>query len=121
MTAPATTPTEELFMEVLAARYRLGEKIWPFSSKAAIYRAAAVLRDRGWITIDAGQTEGTFRASLTQQGIAAWHLDHPYTPPHLRPAPGQRSCHQHPEVGPVYACARCRIGDAAHCILLEDR
>lgn len=64
------TPTEELIMEVLAARYRLGEHFWTFSRKTAITKAAKSLEDKGLIFLMNGQVERTFRAGLTETGKA---------------------------------------------------
>lgn len=71
-------PTQYLAMEVLAARYRLGESLWTFPSPCrAPLRALAA---RGWVRHKSGITEHTMRAWLTEAGIAAWALDQPYPP-----------------------------------------
>jgi hypothetical protein len=128
MSAADVSPSEDLMMEVLAARYRLGEQVWTFANSTK--PTARKLENRGWITVYSGQVERTYRAGLSIEGIKAWQLDRPYTPParklHAlasgRSAPlgalGQRSCHDHPEVGAAYACARCRTGHRDRCILL---
>lgn len=62
----ALTPTEELIMEVLGARLRLGEDMWTLgdSTKAA----ARKLEARDLITMTHGIVEKTYRASLTRKG-----------------------------------------------------
>jgi hypothetical protein len=119
MSAADVSPSEDLMMEVLAARYRLGEQIWTFANSTK--PTARKLEKRGWITMYSGQVERTYRAGLSVEGIKAWQLDRPYVPP--RPprqlgAPGQQSCYDHPEVGAAYACVRCRTGHRDRCILL---
>lgn len=64
------TPTEELLMEVLAARTRLGECFWTFSTRSAITKAAKNLEAKGLVFLMGGQTENTFRAGLTDTGKA---------------------------------------------------
>lgn len=81
MTAEVT-PTEELIMEVLAARFRLGEKFWTFGNHPTSVRAARRLEERGFVYHMSGQVERTFRLGLTEQGIDEWKLNKPYKPPH---------------------------------------
>lgn len=71
-------PTQYLVMEVLAARYRLGESLWTFPStcRPAIHRLAGI----GYVRYKSGVTENTERVWLTPGGIAAWQLDSPYPP-----------------------------------------
>lgn len=61
-------PTQHLIGEVLAARHRLGETIWPFPDMCR--RAANALADRGLIDIIDGNVERSFRARLTAAGRA---------------------------------------------------
>lgn len=63
------TPTEELVMEVLAARYRNGEKLWTFRTRER--HALESLAKRGLVETMHGIVEGTIRASLTQAGRSA--------------------------------------------------
>lgn len=77
------TPTEDLIMEVLVARWRLGERLWTFPRNAAVTRAARKLEKRGLIVVQHGQVEYTFRASLTEKGREE-HSDSSYIPPILR-------------------------------------
>lgn len=59
-------PTEDLFMEVLAARARLGERLWTFGNNTM--KTAKSLEAKGFVDIMHGVTEKTFRASLTEAG-----------------------------------------------------
>lgn len=77
------TPTEDLVMEVLAARYRLGENIWTFDSRHA--RTLARLADRDLVRTMHGMVEKSVRASMTQKGIEAY-IDEHYVPPIARKA-----------------------------------
>lgn len=77
------TPTQELVLEVLAARTRLGESWWTFSSRPAIVAAARWLERECLIVMMGGQVERTFRAYLTAEGKKEV-LDDNYTPPILR-------------------------------------
>lgn len=61
------TPTEELIMEVLAARYRLGETLWPFDSRLS--RQLDSLGAKDLIFVMNGNVEHTYRASLTEKGM----------------------------------------------------
>lgn len=72
------TPSEELVMEVLIARWRLGERLWTFSSrqKRTIERLAA----KGYVTSMHGIVEKTVRASLTDKSVSE-NLTFNYIPP----------------------------------------
>ena len=69
MSEPDLTPTEELMMEVLIARHRLGEPWWTFSSRPAIVKAARSLQDQGLVSLLSSQVQKTFRVELTQEYI----------------------------------------------------
>ena len=60
------TPTEDLCLEVLAARHRLGEIWWTFDTRhhAALKR----LESRGLVSVMHGIIEKTIRARLTDAG-----------------------------------------------------
>lgn len=60
------TPTEDLVMEVLAARYRLGETFWTFDSRHK--RAILGLESKGLARLMHGIVEKSVRASLTDAG-----------------------------------------------------
>jgi len=111
------TPTEELILEVLTARTRLGETFWTFSSRPGITGAAKVLERKGLVFLMSGQVERTFRAGLTERGKEEM-LFKDYVPPIERAE--RRCCCHHPDVGSDYACAWCRIGEHRRCILKED-
>ena len=72
------TPTEYLVMEVLAARYRLGESCWTFPSR--VRPALRALQERGFLEWKSGSVERTSLVWLTQAGQEAWRLDRPYRP-----------------------------------------
>lgn len=60
------SPSEELILEVLAARWRLGEHDWPFAN---VHRPAfRRLETRGLVNLDSGPTGGTTSVSLTDAG-----------------------------------------------------
>jgi len=64
------TPTEELMMDVLAARHRLGETLWTFSSR--LTPAAKKLGARGLAHWKSGVVEKTIQVWLTEEGKKAW-------------------------------------------------
>ena len=71
------SPTAELVLEVLAARYRLGEHRWPISRK--FKRTLDALTADGLVTYTSGPM-GTFYVALTAAGVDE-ALHSPYTPP----------------------------------------
>jgi hypothetical protein len=74
------TPTEELVMEVLAARYRNGESYWTFS-----YRHRATLNrlaGKGLVDVEQAPTPN-LEARLTEAGRRDW-LWSGWTPPFKR-------------------------------------
>lgn len=72
------TPTEDLALNVLVARYRLGEKLWTFESRHK--KALEKLQARGLVNLMHGITENTCRASLTEEAKKE-HLIPEYEPP----------------------------------------
>jgi len=62
------TPTEELVLEVLQARMRLGEKIWTFDSRLGA--TVSRLEERGFVRHKHGVVENTLLAWLTPEGVA---------------------------------------------------
>lgn len=62
------TPSGDLVLEVLAARYRTGDKLWTFSTKVA--PAIRSLEAAGLVSAMSGVTEHAVRASLTPLGEA---------------------------------------------------
>ena len=70
------TPGEALVMEVLAARWRLGESLWTFDTRHG--RWLDSLADKGLVQPMHGIVEKTLRASLTDAGKAYyWDKDVP--------------------------------------------
>lgn len=66
---PTLPPTQQLILEVLAARHRLGERLWPFPSR--LQKAVDALNRTGLIWQTSGNVPHTVRAGLTAAGIAA--------------------------------------------------
>src|SRR5665647_1477248 len=86
------TPTEDLFLEVLAARVRLGETCWTFGSEHT--RTARSLATKGLIYWQGGVVEHTIRAFLTDAGRTVC-LSPTYKAPPTTPKRVQMS-RQHP-------------------------
>ncbi|NKS29297.1 MarR family transcriptional regulator [Rhodococcus hoagii] len=76
------TPTEELLLELLIARTRLGHHWWTFSSNAASRKAANALAYKGLVVVMHGIVESSFRAHLTDEARQRF-MDNDYTPPIL--------------------------------------
>lgn len=74
------TPTEDLIMELLAARARLGEPVWTFDVR--VKHQIAHLEELGLLTLMHDIVERTVRASLTDKGRDEY-LSAPYNPPIL--------------------------------------
>ena len=72
------TPTAELIIEVLVARRRLGEHVWPFPHPCV--RALRELEASGDIEFKSGIVERTYNAWLTDEGRER-HMDPAYEPP----------------------------------------
>ena len=72
------TPTQDLILEVLAARYRLGEGWWTFDSRHKT--ALRQLEEAKLVRVIHGTTYETVRASLTERGVAE-SLTNVYTAP----------------------------------------
>lgn len=85
------TPTENLIVELLVARYRLGERLWTFN--AEVTRQVYLLSEKGYVTPMSGVTEGTVRAMLTEEAVALY-LSYDYVPPIAR---------ENPEMVPYFA------------------
>jgi len=66
-TPTAFTPTEELILDVLVARYRLGDTLWTFKSHYAA--ALRKLEAKGLINTKSGVVESTVQASLTDNAL----------------------------------------------------
>lgn len=61
------TPTEDLLMEILSARYRLGEHLWTFDLRHK--KPLERLEAKGLVTVLHGIVDQSLRASMTQAGI----------------------------------------------------
>lgn len=70
--------TQSLVLEVLAARCRLGEQVWPFPNRAK--QALDALARVGLVGHQGGIVEGTRNAWLTDKGRTAV-LSDTYMPP----------------------------------------
>lgn len=64
------TPTEDLVVEVLVARYRLGEVLWTFDSNVS--KQVKSLEEKGIVNSMHGIVENTIRASFTDAGFAKY-------------------------------------------------
>ena len=60
------TPTQELILEVLAARHRLGEPFWPFSRR--LRRHLDILQAAGLISYESDVMPDAYRVRLTEAG-----------------------------------------------------
>lgn len=78
----ALTPMQQLVLEALAGRHRLGHEIWTFQSNNSLSKALKALREKGYLETMGGVVQGTVRALLTQKGRDLV-LDPGYTPPIL--------------------------------------
>lgn len=76
----ALTPMQQLVLEVLGARYRLGHELWTFTMNDALPKALKALEAGGYATKMPGIAQGTVRASLTDAGKRLV-LDPGYVPP----------------------------------------
>lgn len=72
-------PLQQLTLEVLAARHRLGHDLWTFKRSDGLTKALNALEDRKLINRANGVTEGTVRAALTDRGREML-LDPEYVP-----------------------------------------
>lgn len=67
----ALPPLQLMVLEVLAARYRLGEVLWTFTAHTSTVRAIRALEAAGLVTSMGGIVPRTIRASLTPSGVAS--------------------------------------------------
>lgn len=81
----ALTPTEDLVVEVLVARHRLGESHWTFDARHK--RAIESLDSKGLVVPMSGTIERTVRAYLTIEGVTRY-VSPRYVPPVLQAADG---------------------------------
>lgn len=67
------TPTEYLMMEVLVARYRLGQVFWHFPK--SMRSIARKLDARGFTFWSYGIAPDSIRVSLCRTGLEAWGVE----------------------------------------------
>jgi len=75
------TSKQELILEVLIARLRLGENVWTFSSK--IGKQLKELELAGWVGYKNGIVEDTFLVWPANEAARKELLAYPYNPPLL--------------------------------------
>lgn len=63
MTLPKLTAPQDLMVDLLVARTRLGEPFWPISTK--LTRTYTELSAKGYVEVLHGHVSGTVRLSLT--------------------------------------------------------
>jgi len=103
------TAREELALEVLAARFRLGEKIWTFHSKHT--GTLDDLERKGLVYTMHGIMSRTLRAGLTEEGQKAL-LSETYTPPMLAPPkPSDAAQSVRPPTLPLFDSGDPSLGD----------
>ena len=79
MTLPKTTDAQELMVDLIVARHRLGEPFWPVSTR--LNRTYKVLAEKGYVEIIDGNVEGTVRLRLTSAARKELIEDSSYVPP----------------------------------------
>jgi hypothetical protein len=70
------TPTEYLVLDVMVARYRLGDDGWTFPTQVG--PALARLATRGYVDYKSGVVQHTLQAWFTDKGASFSKLDRPY-------------------------------------------
>jgi hypothetical protein len=70
------TPTEYLIMNILVARYRLGDNSWTFPTRFGATLNS--LEERGYLSYKSGVLYKTLHAWLTPEGAKYANLDQPY-------------------------------------------
>lgn len=73
------TPTESLILEVLTARWRLGEHAWTFQSR--LKPQLEQLERRGLIGYKSASVEHAYLVWFTEQGYNAYVKSSKYRPP----------------------------------------
>lgn len=76
------TPTQELVLELLASRHRLGEQIWTLARNATVTSALVWLEKAGLVGYKHGVVENSYLAWLTDLGKER-ELSPTYVPPIL--------------------------------------
>jgi len=70
----SVTPTQDLVMELLVARHRLGHNIWTLTANPPVKRALVALEDLNLVNWKHGVVEQTYLAWLTDFGRETWML-----------------------------------------------
>ncbi len=96
-------PVQYLVLEVLAARHRTGEQLWPFPSR--VRPALVALKQLGLIETMHGNVPHTLRARLTEPGLRAV-ISPTYVPP--APVATPKHCHG------IGCCWKCFQGIPTH-------
>lgn len=78
MTLAKLTASQDLLVDLLVARTRLGEPFWPVSTKMT--RSYHELKEKGYVTILRGHVDGTVRLMLTEQAKAELLHDATFSP-----------------------------------------
>src|SRR4051812_6899631 len=74
------TPMQQLILEVLGSRLRLGHEVWTLTRSDALTKALRALARLGYLGWKSGVVQGTVLAWLTEAG--QWlTLDPQYVPP----------------------------------------
>lgn len=79
MSLPKLTAPQELMVDMLQARHRLGEPFWPVSTK--LTRTYHELASKGYVEILSGHVEGTVRLMLTDAAREQLLRESTYVPP----------------------------------------
>lgn len=74
------TPTQELVLELLTARHRLGEQVWTLAANGTVRRALIALEADGLVGWKSGVVSDIYLAWLTDEGKAEC-MSPTYTPP----------------------------------------
>lgn len=72
------TPTEDLILDLLVARRRLGEWEWPLSSR--FVRSIHSLMSKGYVNSRQGNVQYTYLVRLTDKAKDEFIIDSEYTP-----------------------------------------
>lgn len=78
MSLPKLTAAQDIMVDLLVARHRLGEPFWPISTK--LTRTYTELRVKGYVTVMDGNVEGTVRLALTREARKELIETSTYTP-----------------------------------------
>jgi hypothetical protein len=73
------TPTQELVIETLQARYRLGHSFWTFDTK--IRSVIRQLETGGWVFTMSGVTENSIRVGLSPRAMHELFSESDYVSP----------------------------------------